>query len=54
LLDWAYGGPAPLALRTASLEEIAIDKVADEPVASSSEQPIHFYPGKTSKDMGVW
>lgn len=54
LLDWAYGGPAPLALRNASLEEIAIDKVADEPVASSSEQPVHFYPGETSKDMGVW
>ena len=54
LLDWAYGGPAPLSLRTASLEEIAIDEVVDESLASSSEQPIHFSPGKTSKDMGVW
>jgi glycolate oxidase iron-sulfur subunit len=54
LLDWAYGGPPPLALRTASLEEVAIDKAADEPVASSSEQPIHFHPAGTSKDMGIW
>lgn len=54
LLDWAYGGPAPLALRATTLEEIPAEASPAAPTPSTTEHPIHFHPGNPSKDVGVW
>lgn len=54
LLDWAYGGPEPLALRGRALPEVAVlDPVADH--ARGSEHVLKFEPApRHAGDVGIW
>lgn len=56
LLDWAYGGPSPLALRNLSLEEIAPEARPETEANLLTEQVIHLVNGKDAdqSDVGVW
>ncbi|WP_084651656.1 glycolate oxidase subunit GlcF [Ottowia thiooxydans] len=59
LLDWAHGGPVPLALRGISLPEVQASEMAAEKVLVS-EHVVSFVPppdkpqAKGPPDVGIW
>ena len=56
LLDWAHGGPLPLALKNLSLEEIAPELRPDAESERPAEKIIHLLNKKDAdqSNVGVW